>query len=119
MAVDLGIERLIGQDQTIRFCYGGEGEIRTPDSLSTMPDFESGVVSTTTVFTTICGETLSRCYLECHINLRSFVGAEARERSCHRQFEAMCSIGRADMRPVVAQPVTDGWGVIHSEPKVE
>ena len=42
MAVDLGIERLIGQDQTIRFCYGGEGEIRTPDSLSTMPDFESG-----------------------------------------------------------------------------
>jgi hypothetical protein len=26
------------------FCevYGGEGEIRTPDSLSTMPDFESG-----------------------------------------------------------------------------
>ncbi len=68
MAVDLGIERLIGQDQTIRFCYGGEGEIRTPDSLTTMPDFESGVVSITTVFTAICGASLLRCYLECHIN---------------------------------------------------
>ena len=60
--------------------YGGEGEIRTPDSLSTMPDFESGVVSTTAVFTIICGAILLRCYLECHINLRNLVGAEARER---------------------------------------
>ena len=53
---------------------GGEGEIRTPDSLTTMPDFESGVVSTTAVFTIICGAILLRCYLECHINLRNLVG---------------------------------------------
>ena len=56
--------------------YGGEGEIRTPDSLSTMPDFESGVVCTTTVFTILCRAILWRCYLECHINLWNLVGAE-------------------------------------------
>src|SRR5208282_5231821 len=59
---------------------GGEGEIRSPDSLSTMPDFESGVVSTTAVVTIICGASLLRCYLECHINLRNLVGAKAGER---------------------------------------
>jgi hypothetical protein len=41
-----------------------------------MPDFESGLVSATRAFTTICTAGLSRCYLECHINLPKLSGSQ-------------------------------------------
>jgi hypothetical protein len=43
--------------------YGGEGEIRTPDRVTPMPDFKSGAVPEWLVFEASSADRLVRCYL--------------------------------------------------------
>jgi hypothetical protein len=60
---------------------GGEGGIRTPDTLTSMPDFESGASSATIVFTDSCRDALLRCYLECHTKSDRLCEARTEENS--------------------------------------